>query len=54
MNDLSQFKQITDCIWFIENGLIANNRLILLDPPLIFFTAATTLMWMNFYNQRRK
>ncbi|KAI9267568.1 Dolichyl-phosphate-mannose-protein mannosyltransferase-domain-containing protein [Helicostylum pulchrum] len=37
-----------------ENGLIANNRLILLDPPLLFFTAATALMWINFHNQKRK
>ncbi|KAL0074666.1 Dolichyl-phosphate-mannose-protein mannosyltransferase-domain-containing protein [Phycomyces blakesleeanus] len=37
-----------------ENGLIANNRLILLDPPLLFFTAATTLMWINFHNQKNK
>ncbi|KAG2195696.1 hypothetical protein INT47_012917 [Mucor saturninus] len=37
-----------------ENGLIANNRLILLDPPLLFFTAATTLMWVNFHGQKRK
>ena len=38
----------------LENGLIANNRLILLDPPLLFFTSLTVLMWINFYNQRRK
>ncbi|KAI7904603.1 Dolichyl-phosphate-mannose-protein mannosyltransferase-domain-containing protein [Cokeromyces recurvatus] len=37
-----------------ENGLITNNRLILLDPPLLFFTAATTLVWINFHNQKRK
>ncbi|KAG0166401.1 hypothetical protein DFQ28_007254 [Apophysomyces sp. BC1034] len=37
-----------------ENGLITNNRLILLDPPLLFFTAATTLMWVNFYNQQHR
>ncbi|KAI8098487.1 Dolichyl-phosphate-mannose-protein mannosyltransferase-domain-containing protein [Halteromyces radiatus] len=37
-----------------ENGLIANNRLILLDPPLLFFTAATTLMWVNFHNQDQR
>ncbi|KAI9028231.1 Dolichyl-phosphate-mannose-protein mannosyltransferase-domain-containing protein [Phycomyces nitens] len=37
-----------------ENGLVANNRLILLDPPLLFFTAATTLMWVNFFNQKNK
>lgn len=39
---------------FLENGLIANNRLILLDPPLLFFTAATALMWINFHGQKRK
>ncbi|KAF7731234.1 hypothetical protein EC973_000650 [Apophysomyces ossiformis] len=37
-----------------ENGLVTNNRLILLDPPLLFFTAATTLMWINFHNQQHK
>ncbi|RUS19622.1 Dolichyl-phosphate-mannose-protein mannosyltransferase-domain-containing protein [Endogone sp. FLAS-F59071] len=37
-----------------ENGLITNNRLILLDSPLLFFTAATGLMWMNFHNQQNK
>ncbi|ORX54545.1 PMT-domain-containing protein [Hesseltinella vesiculosa] len=37
-----------------DNGLIANNRLILLDPPLLFFTAATTLAWVNFQNQDQK
>ncbi|KAI7863680.1 Dolichyl-phosphate-mannose-protein mannosyltransferase-domain-containing protein [Spinellus fusiger] len=37
-----------------ENGFIANNRLILLDPPLLFFTAMTTLMWVNFHQQSKK
>ncbi|KAI9281385.1 Dolichyl-phosphate-mannose-protein mannosyltransferase-domain-containing protein [Umbelopsis sp. AD052] len=37
-----------------ENGLIANNRLILLDPPLLFFTSATVLMWVNFHNQKNR
>ncbi|ORZ25448.1 Dolichyl-phosphate-mannose-protein mannosyltransferase-domain-containing protein [Absidia repens] len=37
-----------------ENGLIANNRLILLDPPLLFFTSITALMWVNFKNQERR
>ncbi|KAI9303692.1 Dolichyl-phosphate-mannose-protein mannosyltransferase-domain-containing protein [Cunninghamella echinulata] len=37
-----------------ENGLIANNRLILLDPPLLFFTSATILMWVNFSNQSKR
>ncbi|KAM3582441.1 hypothetical protein VKS41_005085 [Umbelopsis sp. WA50703] len=35
-----------------ENGLVANNRLILLDPPLLFFTSLTILMWINFHNQK--
>lgn len=38
----------------LENGLIANNRLILLDPPLLFFTSATILMWVNFHNQKNR
>jgi dolichyl-phosphate-mannose--protein O-mannosyl transferase len=38
----------------IENGLIANNRLILLDPPLLFFTSITTLAWTYFFNQKRR
>ncbi|RCH87257.1 hypothetical protein CU097_002945 [Rhizopus azygosporus] len=37
-----------------ENGLIANNRLILLDPPLLFFTSITTLAWTYFFNQKRR
>lgn len=42
------------CILYIENGLIANNRLILLDPPLLFFTSVTILMWVNFHNQKNR
>ncbi|KAG2228231.1 hypothetical protein INT45_011023 [Circinella minor] len=34
-----------------ENGLITNNRLILLDPILLFFTSASTLSWVNFCDQ---
>lgn len=30
---------------YVENGLITNNRHILLDSPLLFFTAFTTLSW---------
>lgn len=37
----------------IENGLITNNRLILLDSILLFFTGFTLLMWINFRNQSR-
>jgi len=37
-----------------ENGLVANNRLILLDPPLLFFTSMTILMWINFHNQKNR
>ncbi|KAI9275246.1 glycosyltransferase family 39 protein [Helicostylum pulchrum] len=36
-----------------ENGLITNNRLILLDSILLFFTGFTLLMWVNFCNQSR-
>ncbi|KAI9467856.1 glycosyltransferase family 39 protein [Zychaea mexicana] len=36
-----------------ENGLITNNRLILLDPILLFFTSATTLAWVNFRDQQK-
>ncbi|ORZ00590.1 glycosyltransferase family 39 protein [Syncephalastrum racemosum] len=35
-----------------ENGLITNNRLILLDAYLLFFTAVTTLAWVRFFQQR--
>lgn len=34
-----------------ENGLVANNRLILLDSPLIASTAFTALCWTCFMNQ---
>ncbi|KAI7856270.1 Dolichyl-phosphate-mannose-protein mannosyltransferase-domain-containing protein [Circinella umbellata] len=37
-----------------ENGLITNNRHILLDPVLLSFTAATTLTWINFHNQQHR
>ncbi|KAI9312657.1 Dolichyl-phosphate-mannose-protein mannosyltransferase-domain-containing protein [Dichotomocladium elegans] len=37
-----------------ENGLITNNRHILLDPVLLAFTAATALMWVNFHNQQKR
>jgi dolichyl-phosphate-mannose-protein mannosyltransferase len=34
-----------------ENGLITQSRHILLDSPLIFFTALTTLLWTGFCNE---
>jgi dolichyl-phosphate-mannose-protein mannosyltransferase len=34
-----------------ENGLIAQSRLILLDSPLIFFTALTIFLWVKFSNE---
>ncbi|KAF9927583.1 hypothetical protein FBU30_003048 [Linnemannia zychae] len=36
-----------------ENSLVTQSRLILLDSPLILFTAFTALAWVNFYNQRK-
>ncbi|KAG2182167.1 hypothetical protein INT43_007094 [Umbelopsis isabellina] len=37
-----------------ENGLIANNRLILLDPPLLFFITFTIYAWAKFSDPRLK
>lgn len=37
----------------IENSIVTQSRLILLDSPLIFFTAFTVLAWTNFHNQRK-
>ncbi|KAF2724755.1 glycosyltransferase family 39 protein [Polychaeton citri CBS 116435] len=34
-----------------ENGLVTQSRLILLDSPLIIFTALTALSWTSFSNQ---
>lgn len=34
-----------------ENGLITQSRHILLDAPVIFFTALSTLMWVVFSNE---
>lgn len=34
-----------------ENGLITQSRLILLDSPLIFFTALTMFFWVGFSNE---
>ncbi|KAF9085904.1 hypothetical protein BGX23_009297 [Mortierella sp. AD031] len=36
-----------------ENSIVTQSRLILLDSPLIFFTAFTALAWTNFHNQRK-
>jgi len=37
-----------------ENGLVTNNRLILLDSPLICATAITALTWTCFMNQHEQ
>ncbi|CAG8548855.1 10266_t:CDS:10, partial [Gigaspora margarita] len=37
-----------------ENGLITQSRLILLDSPLVAFTAFTVLMWVKFLNQEKR
>jgi len=37
----------------LENSIVTQSRLILLDSPLIFFTAFTALAWTNFHNQRK-
>ena len=34
-----------------ENGLVTQSRLILLDSPLVIFTAMTALSWTSFTNQ---
>ena len=34
-----------------ENGLITQSRLILLDSPLIFFTALSIFFWVGFSNE---
>ena len=34
-----------------ENGMITQSRHILLDSPLIFFTALTTFLWCGFCNE---
>ncbi|KAF9937993.1 hypothetical protein BGZ67_000632 [Mortierella alpina] len=35
-----------------ENSIVTQSRLILLDSPLIFFTAFTALAWVNFHGER--
>ena len=37
-----------------ENGLITQSRHILLDSPLIFFTALSTFFWIGFSNENDK
>ncbi|KAF2452440.1 glycosyltransferase family 39 protein [Lineolata rhizophorae] len=37
-----------------ENGLLTQARLILLDSPLVVFTAMTALAWTNFMNQHEQ
>jgi len=39
---------------FSENGLLTQSRLILLDSPLIAFTAFTALAWTCFTNQNEQ
>lgn len=38
----------------LENGLLTQSRLILLDSPLIIFTAFTVLAWTCFTNQHEQ
>ena len=38
----------------VENGLITQSRLILLDSPLVAFTAFTALSWTCFTNQHEQ
>lgn len=37
-----------------ENGLTTQSRFILLDSPLVFFTALTALSWVSFTNQHEQ
>jgi dolichyl-phosphate-mannose-protein mannosyltransferase len=37
-----------------ENGLVTQSRLILLDSPLVIFTALTALTWTCFTNQQEQ
>ena len=45
------FKMLKD---HLENGLLTQSRLILLDSPLIIFTAFTSLAWTCFTNQHEQ
>ena len=38
----------------IENALLTQSRLILLDSPLVLFTACTALSWVSFMNQHEQ
>jgi dolichyl-phosphate-mannose-protein mannosyltransferase len=38
----------------LENGLVTQSRLILLDSPLVIFTALTALSWTCFTNQHEQ
>jgi dolichyl-phosphate-mannose-protein mannosyltransferase len=38
----------------VENGLITQSRHILLDSPLLFFTALTIFFWVGFSNEDRE
>ncbi|EPB91381.1 hypothetical protein HMPREF1544_01702 [Mucor circinelloides 1006PhL] len=44
---------LTSILLCYENGLITNNRLILLDSILLYFTAFTLLMWFNFRRHQK-
>lgn len=37
-----------------ENALITQSRFVLLDSPLIFFTALTTYAWVSFCNEEKR
>ncbi|KAI0075395.1 glycosyltransferase family 39 protein [Panus rudis PR-1116 ss-1] len=37
-----------------ENGLITQSRHVLLDSPLIFFTALTVFLWIGFCNENKR
>lgn len=39
---------------YLENGLLTQSRLILLDSPLVIFTAFTALAWTCFTNQHEQ
>ncbi len=46
-----KYSILTNCV---ENGLLTQSRLILLDSPLIIFTAFTALAWTCFTNQHEQ
>ncbi|KAI8641886.1 glycosyltransferase family 39 protein [Parasitella parasitica] len=45
---------LTAILLCYENGLVMNNRLILLDSILLYFTAFTLLMWFNFRKHKNR